>query len=125
MSPPDVTGWVPDDHVVWSILGAVDRMDLSAFYGAYRDNGQGRAAGPSVDGGCAAFVRVRAREPVLAGDRVGVPEDVVYKPTTTALAMPDHSTIAEFRCRHGAGAGRSVLRGVGVGVMRRAWSRLG
>src|SRR5947209_5976322 len=42
--PPDLTDWVPDDHVVWSILGAVDQLDLSAFYGAYRANGQGRAA---------------------------------------------------------------------------------
>src|SRR6516162_10958397 len=42
--PPDLTEWVPDDHVVWSILGAVEQMDLSGFYGAYRENGQGRAA---------------------------------------------------------------------------------
>jgi hypothetical protein len=47
--PPDLMDWVPDDHVVWSILGAVDQMDLSVFYGAYRENGQGRAAyEPSV-----------------------------------------------------------------------------
>jgi transposase len=42
--PPDLMDWVPDDHVVWSILGAVEQMDLSAFYGTYRENGQGRAA---------------------------------------------------------------------------------
>jgi len=42
--PPDLTDWVPDDHVVWSILGAVDQMDLSAFYGAFWENGPGRAA---------------------------------------------------------------------------------
>jgi len=51
--PPDLTEWVPDDHVVWSILGAVDQMDLSAFYGVYRENGQGRAAyEPSVMARC-------------------------------------------------------------------------
>jgi hypothetical protein len=44
LMPPDLMDWVPDDHVVWSILGAVDQMDLSAFYRAYRENGQGRAA---------------------------------------------------------------------------------
>jgi transposase len=42
--PPDLKDWVPEDHVVWSILGAVEQMDLSAFYLAYRANGQGRAA---------------------------------------------------------------------------------
>src|SRR5436305_14620107 len=44
LMPPDLSEWVPDDHVVWSILGAVDQLDLSAFYGVYRENGQGRAA---------------------------------------------------------------------------------
>ena len=29
---------------MWTVLGAVDQMDLDAFYGAYRANGQGRAA---------------------------------------------------------------------------------
>ena len=33
LMPPDLTDWVPDDHVVCSILGAVDQMDLTAFYG--------------------------------------------------------------------------------------------
>jgi hypothetical protein len=33
LMPPDLTDWVPDDHVVWSILGAVEQMDLSGFYG--------------------------------------------------------------------------------------------
>ena len=44
LMPPDLVDWVPDDHMVWSILGAVEQMDLSAFYRAYRENGQGRAA---------------------------------------------------------------------------------
>jgi transposase len=44
LMPPDLSDWVPDDHVVWSILGAVEQMDLTAFYGEYRENGQGRAA---------------------------------------------------------------------------------
>ena len=39
--PPDLKEWVPDDHVVWSILGAVDQMDLAAFYGVYRGEWSG------------------------------------------------------------------------------------
>jgi hypothetical protein len=42
--PPDLMDWVPDDHLAWSMLGAVDQMDLSAVFVAYRENGQGRAA---------------------------------------------------------------------------------
>jgi transposase len=71
--PPDLTDWVPDDHVVWSILGAVDQMDLSAFYGEYRENGQGRAAyEPSMMVALLLYSYAR-REPVLARDRTGVP----------------------------------------------------
>jgi hypothetical protein len=70
--PPDLTDWVPDDHVVWSIPAAVDQMGLDAFHGVYRVNGQGRAAyEPAMVG--PSFVRVRAWEPVVARDRARVP----------------------------------------------------
>ena len=42
--PPSLRDWVPEDHVVWTILAAVAEMDLSAFYGSYRADGHGRAA---------------------------------------------------------------------------------
>ena len=42
--PPSLTDWLAEDHRVWTVLGAVEQMNLDAFYGAYRENGQGRAA---------------------------------------------------------------------------------
>jgi hypothetical protein len=42
--PPSLTDWLSEDHLVWSVLGAVEQMNLDGFYGAYRANGQGRAA---------------------------------------------------------------------------------
>src|SRR5947209_17525674 len=42
--PPSLIDWLPADHLVWTVLGAVEEMNLDAFYGAYRANGQGRAA---------------------------------------------------------------------------------
>ena len=42
--PPSLTDWLPEDHLVWTVLGAVDQMDLDGFYGAYRANRQSRAA---------------------------------------------------------------------------------
>ena len=42
--PPSLSDWLPEDHLAWTVLGAVDQMDLAPFYGAYRANGQGRAA---------------------------------------------------------------------------------
>jgi transposase len=99
LMPPDLTDWVPDDHVVWSILGAVDQMDLSAFYGAYRENGQGRAAyEPSMMLALLLYAYVRGNRSSRGIERE-CREDVVYK-LITAMRVPDHSTIAEFRRRH-------------------------
>jgi transposase len=99
LMPPDLSEWVPDDHVVWSILGAVDQMDLSAFYGAYRENGQGRAAyEPSVMVALLLYSYARGNRSSRGIER-GCREDVVYK-LITAMAVPDHSTIADFRRRH-------------------------
>jgi transposase len=36
--------WLPDDHLAWFVVDAVEEMDLSVFYGAYRADGWGRAA---------------------------------------------------------------------------------
>jgi hypothetical protein len=44
LMPPALVDWLPEDHFVWTVLGAVEQMDLGGFYGAYRANGQGRAA---------------------------------------------------------------------------------
>jgi transposase len=99
LMPPDLTEWVPDDHVVWSILGAVDQMDLSAFYGAYRENGQGRAAyEPSMMLALLLYAYARGNRSSRGIERE-CREDVVDK-LITAMRVPDHSTIAEFRRRH-------------------------
>ena len=97
--PPDLTDWVPDDHVVWSILGVVEQMDLSAFYGAYRENGQGRAAyEPSMMVALLLYSYARGNRSSRGIERA-CREDVTYK-LITAMRVPDHSTIAEFRRRH-------------------------
>jgi len=38
-----VVDWVPQDHLVWTVLSAVDVMDLDRFVAAYRLGGVGRA----------------------------------------------------------------------------------
>ena len=44
LMPPSVRDWVPEDHLVWTVLGAVGELDLSAFYADYRADGHGRPA---------------------------------------------------------------------------------
>jgi Transposase domain (DUF772) len=42
--PPSLREWLPEDHLAWFVLAISEEMDLSAFYGAYRGDGHGRAA---------------------------------------------------------------------------------
>jgi hypothetical protein len=71
LMPPSVRDWVPEGHLVWTVLDAVAALDLSAIYADYSDDGRGRPAyEPSMMSGLA--LRVRARKPVLAGDRASV-----------------------------------------------------
>jgi transposase len=99
LMPPSLTDWVPDDHLVWTVLGAVDQMDLTGFYGAYRANGQGRAAyDPSMMVALLLYayaVGNRSSRGIERCCRV----DVAFK-VITAMAVPDRSTVAEFRRRH-------------------------
>jgi len=99
LMPPSLADWVPDDHLVWTVLGAVERMDLSGFYGAYRANGQGRAAyDPEMMVGLLLYSYARGNRSSRGIERA-CQEDVTYK-LITAMRAPDHSTIAEFRRRH-------------------------
>ena len=42
--PPDVSEWLPDDHLTWVVFDAVGVMDTSLFCTATREDGHGRAA---------------------------------------------------------------------------------
>jgi transposase len=97
--PPSLTDWLPEDHLVWTVLGAVEQMDLAGFYGAYRANGQGRAAyDPAMMVSLLVYAYSRGNRSSRGIERE-CREDVVYK-LITALRVPDHSTVAEFRRRH-------------------------
>ena len=42
--PPEVREWLPPGHLAWFVIDAVEELDLSAFYAAYRRDGRGRPA---------------------------------------------------------------------------------
>jgi len=104
LMPPSLADWVDDDHLVWTVLEAVKKMDLASFYGAYRANGQGRAAyDPEMMVGLLLYSYARGNRSSRGIERA-CREDVTYK-LVTAMRAPDHSTIAEFRRRHEAAIG--------------------
>ena len=97
--PPDVRDWLPGDHLAWFVVEAVKEMDLSAFYGAYRADGHGRAAyEPSVMVTLVLYAfatKVRSSRAIECHCR----QDVAYR-VITGNAVPDHATVARFICRH-------------------------
>jgi transposase len=72
LMPPSLSEWLPEDHLVWTVLGAVEQMDLGRFREAYRLGAAGRAAyDPAMM--VALFLYAYApRGSVVAGDRAGV-----------------------------------------------------
>jgi hypothetical protein len=44
LMPPSLLDWLDEGHLVWSVLGAVDELDLDGFYACYRPDGHGRPA---------------------------------------------------------------------------------
>jgi transposase len=117
LMPPSLRDWVPEGHLVWTVLDAVDELDLSAMYADYRDDGRGRPAyEPSMMVALLLYAYARGNRSSRGIERACV-EDVAYRIVTGNLA-PDHSTIAEFRCRHERPLGE-VFSGV-LGLCARA-----
>ena len=96
--PPSLLDWVAPDHLVWTVLASVEEMDLSAFYGVYRPDGHGR---PAYDPQVVALLFYACAQGVRSsrGIERKCREDVAFM-VITAMRVPDHSTIAEFRQRH-------------------------
>ena len=96
--PPSLLDWVPRDHLVWTVLASVEEMDLSAFYGVYRPDGHGR---PAYDPRVVALLFYACAQGVRSSRAIErkCREDVAFM-VITAMRVPDHSTVAEFRRRH-------------------------
>jgi transposase len=99
--PPSLRDWLGEDHVVWFVLDAVETMDLSEFYAAYRADGHGRAAhDPAMMVALLLYSYACGERSARAIER-RCREDV---PTRVICSnrVPDHTTIARFRVRHEA-----------------------
>jgi len=99
LMPPSLGEWLPEDHLVWTVLGAVEQMDLARFSEAYRLGAAGRAPyDPAMMVALLLYAYARGIRSSRGIERACW-EDVAFK-VITGMRTPDHSTIAEFRCRH-------------------------
>jgi transposase len=97
--PPNLREWLPEDHLAWFVLASTEEMDLSAFYGAYRGDGHGRAAHePGMMLALLLYAYCKGQRSSRVIERECV-EDVAYR-VIAANQRPDHTTIARFRQRH-------------------------
>jgi transposase len=101
LMPPSVREWLPEDHLAWFVLAAVDEMDLSAFLAAYRVDGHGRPAfDPAMMVALLLYAYAKGQRSSRAIERACV-EDVAFR-VIAANQRPYHCTIARFRQRHEA-----------------------
>jgi transposase len=99
LMPPSLRDWVSEDHLVWTILEAVEEMDVSGFYADYRADGHGRPAyDPKMMVALLLYAYAKGNRSSRGIERACA-EDVAYR-VICANHVPDHSTIAEFRRRH-------------------------
>ena len=99
LMPPSLSEWLPEDHLVWTVLGAVDQMDLGRFTEAYRLGAAGRAPyDPAMLVALLLCAYARGNRSSRGIERACW-EDVAFR-VIAAQRTPDHSTIAEFRRRH-------------------------
>ena len=112
LMPPSLQDWLPQNHLAWFVLDAVEEMDLTGFYAEYRGDGVGRPAhDPAVMVALFLYAYARGQRSSRRIEQACV-EDIAYR-VITANRAPDHTTIARFRQRHQdaiAGLFSDVLR---------------
>jgi transposase len=97
--PPDITHWLPQDHLVYFVRDVVGQMDLSAIYASY-DGSQGGY--PPYHPEMMVALLIYAYCVGVASSRKieKATYELIPFRVLTADQHPDHDTIAEFRRRH-------------------------
>jgi transposase len=102
--PPSLREWLPEDHLAWFVLDAVEAIDLKPFLVGYRLDGWGRAAhDPAMMVALLLYAYAIGERSSRRIER-RCHDDVAVR-VVTANQAPDHTTIARFRQRHEAALG--------------------
>src|SRR5215213_11697295 len=97
--PPSLREWLPEEHLAWFVLDAVEAMDLRPFLAGYRDDGWGRAAhDPALMVALLVYAYAVGERSSRRIER-RCHEDVATRVICANQAL-DHTTIAGFRQRH-------------------------
>jgi transposase len=97
--PPSLREWLPQEHLAWFVLDAVEALDVSGFLAGYREDGWGRAAhDPAMMVALLVYAYAIGERSSRRVER-RCDEDVAVR-VITANQAPDHTTVARFRQRH-------------------------
>lgn len=110
--PPDMRDWLPESELAWTVLDAVEQLDLAGFESAYRADGAGR---PPYDPAMMTALLLYAYSDGVRSSRQierRCERDIAYR-VICGNHVPDHASIARFRARH-----RDALNGLFVQVLR-------
>jgi transposase len=98
LGPPSLREWLPGDRLAWVVVDAVEEIELGALYGAYREDGWGRAAFEPGMMVALLLYAYAVGERSSRGIERRCREDVAFR-VIAANRSPDHATIARFRTR--------------------------
>jgi len=97
--PPDMRDWLPDGHLVWTLIDAVEMLDLTALISTYRLGGRGRRAyDPTMMLTLLIYAYCCGQPSSRQIERL-CEHDTAFM-VITGNQHPDHDTIAAFRARH-------------------------
>jgi transposase len=99
LMPPSLRDWLPEDHLAWFVIEAVGRLDLEAFYAAYRADGHGRAAYEPSMMVSLVWYAYATNERSSRGIERHCRQDIAYR-VISGSQVPDHATTARFIRRH-------------------------
>jgi len=97
--PPAMNEWLPEDHLVWFVIAAVQRLDTAAFHGKAKLGGVGRQ-GYDPDMLLTLFVYAMAHGESSSRRIERLCETDVAFRIICASDVPDHTVLARFRRDH-------------------------
>lgn len=110
--PPSMEDWLPEGHLAWFVLDAVEQLDLSAFCGKYREDGRGSAAyEPSMMVSLLLYAYSMGERSSRQIERL-CEVDIAFR-VISANEKPDYSTVCRFRKGN-----EKELEGIFISVLR-------
>ncbi len=97
--PPSMVDWLADDHLVWFVIAALERLDTSRFHARARLGGVGRQ-GYDPDMLLTLFVYAMAHGESSSRQIERLCHTDVAFRIICAPDVPDHTVLARFRQRH-------------------------